>query len=169
MFHDDRTGSTPVRSCFRGQTLTFLTETSVNPAVLLQDFCVPAYLAIVKPTLPGQEVTPMKWNQLLNPPRTVRRLSLLTGYVAGETCSLYYIFVAHTMNPVSYRLVQNNIELRAIYGRYQETLNLHGLAFTLAASFVAFALAWSAVRAIASAIAIQEVHAQLQPRATFQK
>ncbi len=73
------------------------------------------------------------------------------------------------MNPVSYRMVQDNIELRAIYGRYQETFNLNGLAFTLVASFAAFALAWIAVRAIASAIAIPEMQAQLQPRSTFQK
>jgi len=100
---------------------------------------------------------------------TVRRWSLLTGYVAGETCSLYAIFVAHTMHPVSYRMVQDNIQLRAIYGRYQETFNMDGLAFTLLTSFVAFALAWIAVRAIASAIAIPEMRAQLQPRSTFQK
>src|SRR5258708_36562999 len=56
----------------------------------------------------------MKWSQLLNPPKGVGRLSLLAGYVAGEVCSLYGIFIAHTMNPVSYRMVENDLDLRAI-------------------------------------------------------
>jgi hypothetical protein len=94
----------------------------------------------------------MKWSQLLNPPRGVGRLSLLAGYVAGEACSLYAIFIAHTMNPVSYRMVENNLDLRAIYGRYQEIYNLNGLAFTLLASFAVFAIALFAVRGIASKI-----------------
>ncbi len=98
----------------------------------------------------------MKWNQLLNPPRGVASLSLLAGYVAGEACSLYAIFIAHTMNPVSYRMVENNLKLRAIYGRYQEIYNLHGLAFTLIASFAVFAMAWFAVRGIAWAISRPE-------------
>lgn len=92
----------------------------------------------------------MNWSQLLNPSKGVRGLSLLAGYVAGEICSLYAIFIAHTMNPVNYRLVEDNLNLRAIYGRYQELYSLDGLAFTLAASFVVFAMAWGAVRGIAS-------------------
>lgn len=91
----------------------------------------------------------MKWHQLLNPPRRVASLSLLAGYAAGETCSLYAIFIAHTMNPVSYHLVENNLQLRAIYGRYQEIYDLNGLAFTLIASLVVFAMAWCTVRGIA--------------------
>jgi hypothetical protein len=96
-----------------------------------------------------KDVPPMKWQQLLNPPRGVGRLSLLAGYAAGEACSLYAIFVAHTMNPVSYRMVENDLALRAIYGRYQEVYDLDGLVFTLIASFVVFAMAWFAVRGIA--------------------
>ncbi|MGA8060348.1 MAG: hypothetical protein WB999_19030 [Candidatus Binataceae bacterium] len=76
-------------------------------------------------------------------------MSLLAGYVAGEVCSLYAIFIAHTMNPVSYRMVENDLELRAIYGRYQEIYSLDGLAFTLIASFAVFAIALCAVRGIA--------------------
>jgi hypothetical protein len=91
----------------------------------------------------------MKWSQLLNPPRGVGRLSLLAGYVAGEACSLYAIFIAHTMSPVSYRMVENNFGLRSIYGRYQEIYNLDGLAFTLIASFAVFAMALCVVRGIA--------------------
>jgi hypothetical protein len=95
----------------------------------------------------------MEWYQLLNPPKGVRGLSLLAGYIAGEICSLYAIFIAHTMNPVSYHLVEDNLQLRAIYGRYQETYNLGGLVFTLVASFAVFAMAWGAVRGIAWTIA----------------
>lgn len=91
----------------------------------------------------------MEWNQLLNPPKGVGRMSLLAGFAAGEGCSLYAIFVAHTMNPVSYRMVADNLKLRAIYGRYQELYNLDGLIFTMVASCVAFAMAWVAVRGIA--------------------
>jgi hypothetical protein len=91
----------------------------------------------------------MKWNQLLNPPRGVGRLSLLAGYVAGEACSLYAIFIAHAMSPVSYRMVENNFGLRSIYGRNQEIYNLDGLALTLIASFAVFAMALCAVRGIA--------------------
>lgn len=99
----------------------------------------------------GEVVYRMRYNQLLNPSNTVKRLSLLAGYVAGESYSIYAIFVAHTMRPVTFRLVENNPDLRAIYGRYQEIFHWDGLLFTLSASFVVFALAWCAVRGIAEA------------------
>jgi hypothetical protein len=99
-----------------------------------------------------KDVKPMRWNYLLNPPATVGSLSLLAGYLAGETCSVYTIFFAHTMNPVSCRLVENNRKLHAIYGRYQEIYNWNGLLFTLLASLVVFALAWCVVRVFAEAI-----------------
>ena len=110
---------------------------------------MPAQNAQNQPRAMDQRQSPMKWNQLLNPPRGVGSLSLLAGYVAGEVCSLFAIFIAHTMNPVSYRMVENDLELRAIYGRYQETYNLDGLAFTLIASFAVLAMAFCAVRGIA--------------------
>jgi hypothetical protein len=100
----------------------------------------------------GKVANPMKWNQLLYAPKEVRRLSLFAGYLAGETCSVYAIFIAHTMNPVSYRLVEDNRKLRVIYGRYQEIFNWDGPLFTLV-GLVVFALAWCVVRAIAEAIA----------------
>jgi hypothetical protein len=95
----------------------------------------------------------MKWENLLNPPKGIARLSLLAGYVAGEACSLFAIFVAHTMNPISYRIVEDNPQLLAIYGRYQEVYSLDGLALTLAASLVVCAIACCAVRGIAWTIA----------------
>ena len=53
------------------------------------------------------------------------------------------------MSPVSYRLVESDLKLRAIYGSYRETYNMDGLAFTLMISVLVFAIAWCAVRAIA--------------------
>jgi hypothetical protein len=98
-------------------------------------------------------INPTRWNRLINPSTVVKRLSLIAGYVAGETCSVYAIFVAHKMSPVSFHLVVNNRQLRAIYGRYQEIYNWDGLWFTLLMSFAVFAIAWFSVRGIAEAIA----------------
>src|SRR5689334_3833196 len=92
----------------------------------------------------------MKWNDFVNPPKWVRRLSVIAAFAAGEIFSVYAVFIAHTMNPVSYRLVEHNLKLRAIYGRYEEIYNWDGLLFTLVASFAVFALAWCAVRGIAA-------------------
>ena len=94
----------------------------------------------------------MNTYRLLNPPKGVRRLSLLAGFVAGETCSAYAIFVAHTMNPIGYLFVQDNPTLRTLYGRYQEVYSLHGLVFTVAASLAVSAIAWCSVRGVAWAI-----------------
>jgi hypothetical protein len=99
----------------------------------------------------------MKWKWLLNPSKFTGKVSLLAGYVAGEACSLYAIFIAHTMNPVSYRLVENDRNLRAIYGRYQEIYNMDGLAFTVAASCVAFVIVLCAVRGFAFAMTDPEM------------
>jgi hypothetical protein len=99
----------------------------------------------------------MSRRQLLSPSKGVRSLSLLAGYIAGEIFSVYAIFIAHTMNPVSYRLVQDNLKLSAIYGRYQELCDLDGLALTLAASCVVGAMAWLTVRGIASTMLPQIV------------
>jgi hypothetical protein len=92
--------------------------------------------------------TLMNWHQLLNPSKKVGRMSLLAGFIAGEACSLYAIFIAHTMDPVSFRLVENTPQLRAIYGRYQEIYNFDGLTLTLVASLVVFAMVCCAVRGI---------------------
>ena len=91
----------------------------------------------------------MRRNYLFTQSRVVRRTSMLAGYLAGETCSVYAIFVAHTMSPVSHQLVGSDPRLRAIYGAYRETYNMDGLVFTLAISVLVFAIAWCAVRAIA--------------------
>jgi hypothetical protein len=95
----------------------------------------------------------MKQAQLSYPSKAIRRLSLLVGYIVSELSSVYAIFVAHTMNPVGYRLVESDIHLKAIYGRYQEIYNWDGLVPTLVIAFVVFALAWCAVQGIARTIA----------------
>lgn len=99
----------------------------------------------------------MEWNQLLHTSKGIGKVSLLAGLTAGEGCSLYAIFIARVMRPVSYRMVENDLKLRAIYGRYQELYNLDGLLFTLLASCIVFAIAWSAVRGIAWALTAPSV------------
>lgn len=91
----------------------------------------------------------MNWKWLINPPKLAGRVSLLAGYIAGEVCSLYMVFIAHTINPVRYHLAENDLKLRAIHGRYQEIYKIDGLAFTVAASFAVFIIVLCLVRVIA--------------------
>jgi hypothetical protein len=90
----------------------------------------------------------MKMFQLLDPFERIRGLRLLTALIAGELCSIYATFVAHLIIPVSYRFVENDPRLKALYGRYQEIYNWDGLTFTLVASFAVFILVWSTLGAI---------------------
>jgi hypothetical protein len=121
--------------------------------------CGPAHrhTRATRKTRTEKKVRAMKWKWLLNPPKFAGRVSLLAGYIAGEACSLYAIFIAHTMNPVSYRLVENDRNLRAIYGRYQEIYNMDGPAFTVAASCIAFVIVLCAVRGIAFTMTGSEI------------
>jgi hypothetical protein len=91
----------------------------------------------------------MKMLQLLDPFERTRGLRLLAALIAGELCSIYATFVAHTITPVSYRFVENDPGLKALYGRYQEIYNWDGLIFTLVASFAVFVLVWCTLRTIA--------------------
>jgi hypothetical protein len=91
----------------------------------------------------------MKMLRLPDPYERIRNLRLLTALIAGELCSIYATFVAHTIIPVSFRLVENDPGLKALYGRYQEIYNWDGLTFTLVASFAVFVLVWCTLRAIA--------------------
>lgn len=97
----------------------------------------------------------MNTNQLLDPSETVKHLSLFAALAAGETCSIYATFVAHTLIPVSYRFVDNVPSLKAIYGRYQEIYDWDGLLFTLITSFAMFVLVWCAVRVGAWRMAVR--------------
>ncbi|HTR24365.1 MAG TPA: hypothetical protein VMI10_10300 [Terriglobales bacterium] len=87
--------------------------------------------------------------QLLDPFERISGLRLLAALIAGELCSIYATFVAHTIVPVSHRFVENDPGLKALYGRYQEIYNWDGLTFTLMASFAVFVLVWCTLRAIA--------------------
>jgi hypothetical protein len=101
--------------------------------------------------------TAPEWRDLVdkiwNPSRYVKGLSLLAGYVAGEVYSIYAVFDAHSLLPVSAYLTEQMPQLRAVSGKYREVFDLSGLLSVLVTSLVAFTLAWCVVRAIALALA----------------
>jgi len=91
-----------------------------------------------------------------NPSKHVKSLSLLAGYAAGEAYSIYAVFEANGLTPVSAYLTEQTPYLRAVSGKYREVFDLSGLFPILAASVVVFTLAWCAVRGIALALAGSE-------------
>jgi hypothetical protein len=81
-----------------------------------------------------------------NPSRQVKGLSLLAGYVAGEAYSIYAVFDAHALTPVTAYLTEQTPFLRAVSGKYREVIDLKGLLPVVLASLLVFALAWCTVR-----------------------
>jgi hypothetical protein len=108
------------------------------------------------------------WKRLVegmwNPSRHVKRLSLLAGCVAGEAYSIYVVFDAHALTPVSTYLTEQAPHLLAVSGKYHEVFDLSGLLPVLVASLVAFALAWCVVRGTALALASSEMSNSLSGR-----
>jgi len=100
------------------------------------------------------------WKRLFegiwNPSGHVKSLSLLAGYVAGEAYSIYVVFETNTLTPVSAYLTAQLPHLRVSSGKYHEVFHLRGLIPVLAASLIAFALAWCVVRGTAFALATSE-------------
>jgi hypothetical protein len=84
-----------------------------------------------------------------NPSRQVKGLSLLAGYVAGEAYSIYAVFDAHALTPVTAYLTEQTPFLRAVSGKYREVIDLNGLLPVVLASLLVFALAWCTVRGTA--------------------
>ena len=76
------------------------------------------------------------------------KLSLLAGVTAGLAYSIFASFVANALTPVSGYIVEADSFRRAISGRYQEVLSLHGAIPTLLASQIVFALVWWSMRVI---------------------
>jgi hypothetical protein len=93
------------------------------------------------------------WKRLFeaiwNPSQHVKGLSLLAGYVAGEVYSIYDVFAAHALTPVTAYLTEQTPFLRAVSGKYREVIDLNGLLPVVLASLVVFALAWCTVRGTA--------------------
>jgi hypothetical protein len=93
------------------------------------------------------------WKRLVdgmwNPSQHVKGLSLLAGYVAGEAYSIYAVFDAHALTPVTAYLTEQTPFLRAVSGKYREVIDLNGLLPVVLASLVVFALAWCTVRGTA--------------------
>ena len=95
------------------------------------------------------------WKRLVegiwNPSQHVKGLSLLAGDAAGEAYSIYAVFGAHVLTPVTSYLTEQTPFLRAVSGKYREVIDLNGLLPVVLASLVVFALAWCVVRGTALA------------------
>ncbi|HKN01539.1 MAG TPA: hypothetical protein VJX23_13570 [Candidatus Binataceae bacterium] len=103
------------------------------------------------------KVTRSYWKRVVegvwNPSRLVKGLSLLAGYVAGEAYSIYAVFGAHALTPVTAYLREQTPYLRGVSGKYREVLDLDGLIPVLLVSLVVFAAAWCIVRGVALVLA----------------
>src|SRR5712671_5319754 len=74
--------------------------------------------------------------------RRVAGLSLLAAYAAGEAYSIYAVFVAHSLQPVTFYLSEENPFLRAVSGKYVEVFNPDGLIATMLVSMMVFGSIW---------------------------
>jgi hypothetical protein len=78
-------------------------------------------------------------------------LSMLVGFVAAEAFLIYAIFIAHTLKPISFHLIEQSHS--GVPGKYQELFHADGLLLTLVASLMVLAFVWLAARGTASTIA----------------
>jgi len=77
----------------------------------------------------------------------MKRLCLLAGSVCAEAFLLYAIFIAHTLTPVSFYLVeQAHI---GVPGKYASNFHWDGLLSTWSATLVVMLMVWLAARATA--------------------
>jgi hypothetical protein len=74
--------------------------------------------------------------------RRIAGLSLVAAYAAGEAYSIYAVFVAHSLKPVSFYLSEQNPLRGAVSGAYVEVFNLDGLIPILIASLAVFVSVW---------------------------
>ena len=74
-------------------------------------------------------------------------LSLLAGFIAAEAFSIYAIFIAHTLKPITFYLVEQAHS--GVGGKYQETFHFDGLISTLLGSLMMFTLVWLGTRGMA--------------------
>ncbi|MGO9607006.1 MAG: hypothetical protein ACLQAT_27050 [Candidatus Binataceae bacterium] len=88
-----------------------------------------------------------------HPSKYVQGSSLIAGYAAGEAYSIYAVFGAHALTPVTAYLVGQTPYLRAVSGKYREVLDLGGLLSVLLISLTVFTLTWCIVRTIAWTLA----------------
>ena len=108
--------------------------------------------------LPIQELRAAQpdWKRLVeelwNPSRHVRGLSLLAGLAAGEAYSIYAVYATHALTPVTAYLSEQTPYLRAVSGKYHEVFDLSGVLSIVLASLVTFTLAWCIARGAALAL-----------------
>ncbi len=74
--------------------------------------------------------------------RRIAGLSLAAAYVIGEAYSIYAVFVAHSLRPVTFYLSEPDSFRRAVSGRYVEVFNLDGLMLTMVMSLIVFISVW---------------------------
>lgn len=74
--------------------------------------------------------------------RRTAGLSLVAAYAGGEAFSIYAVFVAHSLKPVTFYLSEPNPFLREVSGRYIEVFNPDGLILTVTLSLIVFVAIW---------------------------
>jgi hypothetical protein len=74
--------------------------------------------------------------------RRIAGLSLVAAYAGGEAFSIYAVFVAHSLKPVTFYLSEQNPFLRAVSGRYVEVFNPDGLILTVTLSLIVCVSIW---------------------------
>jgi len=81
--------------------------------------------------------------------RRIAGWSLLAAYAGGEACSTYAVFIAHSLQPVTFYLPEQNPLRRAVSGRYVEVFNPDGLMVTLLVSLIVFVAIWCLLEGVA--------------------
>jgi hypothetical protein len=81
--------------------------------------------------------------------RRIAGWSLLAAYAGGEACSIYAVFIAHSLQPVTFYLPEQNPLRRAVSGKYVEVFNPDGLMATLLVSLIVFVAIWCLLEGVA--------------------
>ena len=87
--------------------------------------------------------------------RELAKLSLFAAYAGGEAYSIYAVFVAHGLQPVTFYLSEQNPLRRAISGRYVEVFHPDGLIPTMVVSLIVFVSIWCLFRGVARTLSKQ--------------
>ena len=88
-----------------------------------------------------------------NPSSSVKLISLLGGFVAGEVYSIYAAFVAQLIGPVVVFLIDPKTGRHLATGQIgtiEEVVNWSSVVTTVAISIVLFGIAWCTIRGVAA-------------------
>lgn len=81
--------------------------------------------------------------------RRIAGWSLLAAYAGGEAYSIYAVCIAHSLQPVTFYLSEQNPLRRAVSGKYVEVFNPDGLMATLVVSLIVFVAIWCLLEGVA--------------------